>query len=240
MSLSKSELDKLRCMRTTQSRKGPEGRDRRDQVLLALRESSVASSIAYLARLLEIHPNTVRFHLDHLIERGLVEQVPAAPSGAGRPASMFQAVRRMDPGGPRGYRVLAEILSEGLASGKHPQRDAMALGRAWGATQAGSAVASKAPRSSVAVSQMVTRLDELGFAPERDRQSADDHIRIGLRHCPFLELAQSRPEVICSAHLGIMQGLAEGWQAPFIVERLDPLVEPDRCVVHLRAKAAAV
>ena len=83
--------------------------------------------------------------------------------------------------------------------------------------------------------RLVAVLDELGFAPEHDDLAADDHPRIGLRHCPFLELAQSRPEVICSAHLGVMRGLAEGWRAPFTVDRLDSFAEPDLCVVHLRS-----
>ncbi len=85
---------------------------------------------------------------------------------------------------------------------------------------------------------MVGVLDELGFAPEHDDLAAGDHLRIGLRHCPFLELAESLPEVICPAHLGVMQGLAEGWRAPFTVDRLDSFAEPDLCVVHLRSKDA--
>lgn len=144
----------------------------------------------------------------------------------------------MDPGGPRGYRVLAEILSQGLAAAEEPSVDAAAFGRAWGRAQAGPPGKRKAPRRSAAVGRMVAVLDELGFAPERDGLADGDHIRIGLRHCPFLELAESRPEVICPAHLGIMQGLAEGWRAPFTVDRLDPFAEPDLCVVHVRSKDA--
>ena len=190
-------------------------------------------SIAEVARLLEIHPNTVRFHLDRLVEHGLVEQVPVAPRGPGRPPSMFRTVARMDPGGPRDYRVVAEILSEGLAAGEQASERATTYGRAWGRAHAGPPDRQGAPRASVAVERMVALLDELGFAPERD-DTEGDHLRIGLRHCPFLELAESRPEVICPAHLGLMQGVAEGWQAPFTVDRLDPFVEPDLCHVHLR------
>ena len=172
------------------------------------------------------------------MERRLVEQVETAPRGPGRPASMFRAVRRMDPGGPRGYRVLAEILTQGLAAAEEPSVDATAVGRTWGRAQAGLSDRGKAPSRSAAVGWMVAFLGELGFAPERDGLAEDDHIRVGLRHCPFLELAESRPDVVCSAHLGAMQGLAEGWRAPFSVERLDPFVEPDLCLVHLRSKGA--
>ena len=81
---------------------------RRGEVLRALREATGTLSVAEVARQLEIHPNTVRFHLDHLVGRRLVEQVPTAPRGPGRPPSRFRAVPRMDPGGPRGYQVLAD------------------------------------------------------------------------------------------------------------------------------------
>lgn len=226
-------------MSRTQGRGQPEASDRRGQVLRVLREAPGALSIAEIARLLEVHPNTARFHVDHLIERGLAEQVPTAPRGPGRPASMFRAVPRMDPEGPRGYRVLAEILSQGLAAAEEPSFAATELGRAWGRAQAGLPGNRKAPGRSAAVGRMVAVLDELGFAPERGAPADEGHIRIGLRNCPFLELAEARPEVICPAHLGIMQGLAQGWRAPFTVERLDPFAEPDLCLVHLRSKDAA-
>lgn len=225
-------------MSPTPGRGQPETSDRRGQVLRAFRDAPGALSIAEVAQLLEIHPNTARFHVDHLIERGLVEQVRTAPRGPGRPASMFRAVPRMDPEGPRGYRVLAEILSQGLAAAEEPSVAATEFGRAWGRAQAGLPGNRKAPRRSTAVGRMVALLDKLGFAPERDGLAEGPQIRIGIRHCPFLELAESRPEVICPAHLGIMQGLAEGWRAPFTVARLDPFVEPDLCLVHLSAKTA--
>ena len=202
-------------------------------MLRALREATGTLSVAEVARQLEIHPNTVRFHLDHLVGRRLVEQVPTAPRGPGRPPSRFRAVPRMDPGGPRGYQVLAELLSHGLADAEQPSAQATAYGRAWGRAQAGPPGTEQAPSRSGAVRRLVAVLDELRFAPEDDGLAGDGPTRIGLRHCPFLELAESRPEVICAAHLGLMQGLAEGWRAPFTVDRLEPFVEPDLCLVHL-------
>jgi predicted ArsR family transcriptional regulator len=71
-------------------------------------------------------------------------------------------------------------------------------------------------------------LDEFGFAPER---SVSDQVR--LRHCPFLELAETRAAVVCPIHLGLMQGALESWQSPIGVDRLDAFVEPDLCLVHL-------
>ena len=79
-------------------------------------------------------------------------------------------------------------------------------------------------------------LDGLGFDPERRGTNGEQ--QIGLRHCPFLELAENRAGVVCSVHLGLMRGALETWGAPVAVERLDAFVEPDLCVAHLTGVGA--
>ena len=90
-----------------------ESAGRRREVLRLLRASTDPMSILAIADALNVHPNTVRFHLDVLVGDGQVEQVPPGRKGPGRPPLMFQAVRQMDRGGTRHYRLLAEVLSTG-------------------------------------------------------------------------------------------------------------------------------
>ena len=200
---------------------------RRVDVLSTLKVSAAPMTIAQIASELAVHANTVRFHLEHLEAAGQVERVQPHHRGPGRPPQLYRAVRRMDPAGPTHYRMLAEILANGLAADDDPAAKAREMGRAWGRTM---------PRSSEespdsAISALVQVLDDIGFAPE---PPADDQLR--LRHCPFLELAQTRASVVCPIHLGLMQGALESWQAPVSVERLDAFVEPDLCVAHLGPK----
>lgn len=75
------------------------------------------------------------------------------------------------------------------------------------------------------------------FAPER--RSSDGAQQVGLRHCPFLELAEGRPGVVCPVHLGLMRGALETWAAPVTVERLEAFAEPDLCLVHLASAEVA-
>jgi len=82
---------------------------------------------------------------------------------------------------------------------------------------------------------LVDLLAELAFAPKR--MSASD--RIGLRHCPFLELARVRSEVVCPVHLGLMREAVAGWDVPVSVEKLTPFAEPGLCVVQLAGVSAA-
>jgi hypothetical protein len=110
--------------------KQPPGR-RRD-VLRVLRAATSPMSIVAIAETLDVHPNTVRFHLDTLVSTGRVDQVAPDPKGPGRPALMFRATRRMDTGGPRHHRLLAEILATDLAGNRDAEAKALAAGHAWG------------------------------------------------------------------------------------------------------------
>lgn len=201
-------------------------RGRRRDVLMVLREADAPMSIAAIADQLGVHVNTVRFHLDALLEQQQIRRVTGARDKPGRPPQLFAAVGGMDPGGPRYYRLLAEALAESVASEAAPGVGTAAAGRKMGARLAAARldVADRTP-----VEKLVDLLDDLGFAPEPDSGDAE----IALRHCPFLELAQVRPEVICPIHLGLMQGAMAAWDAPVRVDGLHPFVEPDRCVAQL-------
>ena len=197
---------------------------RRRDVLASLRDAEGPLSITALAERLGVHVNTVRFHLDALVADGQVERVVVPPTKPGRPPQLFAAIRGMDPGGQRDYRLLAEALAESVARTADPVAVASAAGRVLG-TRIGES--RRAAAQQEPVGQLVELLDELGFAPETNGQE------IGLRHCPFLEIARVRPEVVCPVHLGLMQGATAAWGAPFTVEKLTPFVEADLCVAHL-------
>ena len=212
---------------------------RRREVLRLLRSSPAPMSIVAIADELGVHPNTVRFHLDSLVGDGQVEQVEPGRKGPGRPALMFQAVRQMDRGGTRHYRLLAEILTAALAAERDPRGKAMAAGRAWGRELDSSpeSLPTHARTAEVAIDHLVGVLDELGFAPERRTSNGEQ--QVGLRHCPFLELAETRASVVCPIHLGLMQGALQTWAAPVTVDRLEAFVEPDLCLAHITPVGAA-
>jgi predicted ArsR family transcriptional regulator len=231
---------------------------RRDEVLAVLRASAEPRSIAQIADQVQIHPNTVRFHLEALRRSGQVAQQLGRRVGPGRPPLLFRATHRMDPAGPTNYRLLAAVLATYLAENSTtPAATATELGRDWGPRLVDSANALR-PRSAparrgAALTRMVTTLVRLGFAPDSPSGARDTTIR--LRHCPFLGLVRpesgvvdgARPAhgeddatrhgyqtVICALHLGLMQGVFGAIRSPVTVDRLEPFVEPDLCVAHLR------
>ncbi|MEB3980042.1 helix-turn-helix domain-containing protein [Mycobacterium sp. 663a-19] len=212
----------------------PSGR-RRD-VLRVLVAARSPMSITAIAEVLGVHPNTVRFHLDTLVNHGRVEHVEPHRKRPGRPPLLFRAIRQMDAGGPRRYRLLAEILAMTVAAGRDPGATSLAAGRAWGRRLESPVPQGMAMGAAESVDHLVGVLDELGFAPER-RESGGEQ-RVGLRHCPFLEIAEARTDVVCPIHLGLMQGALESWQASLAVDRLDAFAEPDLCLAHLRPERA--
>ncbi|OBB85571.1 transcriptional regulator [Mycobacterium colombiense] len=216
-----------------------ESAGRRRAVMRLLRAQADPMSIAGIAAVLRVHPNTVRFHLDGLVADGQVENVELDRKGPGRPPLMFRAVRQMDRGGPRHYRLLAEILATAFATERDPGPKALAAGRAWGQKMDAELhpVPDGADGAEEAIAHLIDVLDELGFAPERRVSNGEQ--QVGLRHCPFLELAENASSVVCPVHLGLMQGAMETWGAPVSVDRLDPFVEPDLCLAHLTLQGAA-
>jgi predicted ArsR family transcriptional regulator len=203
--------------------------DRRQDVLAALRSAGAALTVVQIADRLGIHPNTVRFHLDKLVESGRVERLRTEPGRPGRPAFRFRMAPGMDTTGPRRYRLLAELLLAEVAHGRHPRARAEAAGRSWGAALGGPGDA----RTDDPLDRLASVLADLGFAPEPPEGTAP--ATIGLRHCPFLELVPVGPGLVCQVHLGLMRGALQAWSSAVTVDRLQPFAGPDRCVAHLAA-----
>jgi len=206
--------------------------DTRREVLDTLRSSRSAMSIVEIANRLSLHPNTVRFHLRRLVDDGRVDRVENTSGAPGRPALMFHAHVGMDPGGPRNYQLLAGTLAGLLGAGPDPRAKAIEAGRALGGrlTEDDAQAEALAPGTADrATDRLLELLDDLGFSPER---TSDGEGPIGLRHCPFLELVPEHAAVICSLHLGLMQGTLGALRAEVTVTRLEPFAEPDLCLAH--------
>ncbi len=74
-------------------------------------------------------------------------------------------------------------------------------------------------------------LEQIGFAPEAVADGAQHQIR--LRRCPFREVAENHPDVVCELHFGLMQGVLDQMRAPVTVDRLEPFAEPALCIAYL-------
>ena len=150
---------------------------------------------------LEIPRHTAKFHLDKLVDEGLL--VPEfrrlsgrTGPGAGRPAKLYRRVRkevnvtlprrRYDLAG----HVLADTLERIQAGTPLDQAIEAAAGNA-----ANIVVESWPPTESPDVERLTGVLAHLGYEPRPEGGSDDDGIR--LSNCPFQQLSDDHPGVIC-------------------------------------------
>jgi predicted ArsR family transcriptional regulator len=211
-------------------------------VLELLRSSDRPLGVGEVAQHIGLHQNTVRSHLELLVESGYALRRSEPPSGPGRPRVVYEAT--VAPDGERNYRLLAEVLAQHLlATSEHPGDAAVSAGRSWAGlaerhlreSDVPAAGAAAPISEEAALATVVRMLGDIGFAPELSA----DHTAINLHRCPFRELAESHPDVVCGAHLGMIQGALAELDAPVSATRLLPLVQPDLCIITLTRSAAA-
>ena len=171
-------------------------------VLESLRSGYRLMTVEAVAEAVGLSANTVRFHLDRLLREGLVTRQPARPDGPGRPHLVYRAVAAGAVDGDGAYRLLAELLAEGLVR-SGDARAALEAGRCWADRfveahdpSIGGNVG--AEEDVAAVARVVELLTDGGFAPEL----LADERTIALRSCPFMGLASKRADVVCAMHLG--------------------------------------
>jgi predicted ArsR family transcriptional regulator len=203
--------------------------DHRVVIVDALRAAPDGLDVRELGHRSGLHENTVRWHLGVLSDAGLIESSPAANGKPGRPRILY----RLRPGASAAssgdeHRLLATILTGTVAELADGQQRAEAAGRAWGRFL----VRRPSPLEHVgdadAVGEVARLLDEEGFAAEP--RGTDIH----MRRCPFHDLAETNPEIVCGVHRGLMAGALEALGSDLEVGGLDVFVQPDLCIAHLR------
>ncbi|MGW4567417.1 helix-turn-helix transcriptional regulator [Streptomyces sp. NPDC004561] len=215
---------------------------RRRAVLDVLRAAPAPLGVTETAERMGVHPNTVRFHLDALVADGLVERRNDAPSGPGRPRTVYTPRPGMDRGGTRGYLLLARMLLSRWAGAEpaEARAEAMETGREWGRFLVDPPPPYERPTAERSTDRLLALLDDLGFEPRPEggnEEAGRAPERIRLRHCPFLELAEEHGQLVCPLHLGLMQGALAGLGAPLTATGLEPFAEPDSCLAHLSETA---
>ncbi|MEP7036474.1 MAG: helix-turn-helix domain-containing protein [Actinomycetota bacterium] len=203
-------------------------------VLELLRSRVQPMGVGEVARRIGLHQNTVRSHLDLLVDAGYALRRTEPLRGPGRPRIVYEATP--SPEGGRNYQLLAEILAQHLlATSEHPGQEAAEGGRRWAGLpdqhQRGSQgeATSSSVSEELAIGTVVRMLGDIGFEPEL---SADSTF-IKLHRCPFRELAETNPEVVCGAHLGLIQGALAVLGSPVIATRLLAFVQPELCIATL-------
>jgi predicted ArsR family transcriptional regulator len=140
------------------------------------------------------------------------------------------------PAGRRRYRLLAEMLTSMIA-GVMPQpgEAAAEAGREWGRYLTEPPPPYQGLDAGQAVEKLTAVLETIGFAPEAVAQDGGYQVR--LHQCPFREVAERHQDVVCTLHLGLMQGVLAQLRAPVTADQLRPFAEPSVCIADLAGHA---
>lgn len=212
---------------------------RREVLLTLIRAPQDShSTVDTLAERLGVHPNSVRAALTALQGIGLVEVATESPSGRGRPAHRYAATvaarsmlaveaARAGVGGD--YRMLAEAFATHLARRRDAAGQAREVGGLWGLELMRRRPRSRRPASAASARHTVLGvLTDLGFGPE---VGPGDEVR--LRTCPILDSATTNPDVICSVHHGLVEGIRGALGRDEGTVGLEPFALPGACRLTL-------
>jgi len=202
--------------------------ERRVRILAELRGHPAGLDARELAQRLELHPNTIRWHLAVLADAGIVDSHPGERTTPGRPRVVFTVREGGAEDEGESYRLLATIVTGALAQVEGGAKRAEEAGRAWGRYLVDRPPPLTQIDDDAAVQQIIDLLEEHGFRPE----SVPGEIR--MHRCPFRDLAENTPSVVCGVHLGLISGALAELSSSVEVERLDAFVEPELCVARLR------
>ncbi|MFI5053534.1 MAG: helix-turn-helix transcriptional regulator [Acidimicrobiia bacterium] len=194
-----------------------------------LARSTAALSANDLAERLGIHANTVRLHLERLREVGLVDVEAVHRGTVGRPQHLY-FLSAGAPGlgfDPPAHALLAGLLAalaERVGADAH---EATETGRVWGSE------AGRRTRSRSCLRALEGELGRLGFEPALEAEPLSDgsgSARIEFLHCPFRELAEAYPELVCNLHRGLCEGVVDSVSGGR-VEEFSTLYDPEPCHV---------
>jgi predicted ArsR family transcriptional regulator len=179
------------------------GDNTRYAIYLELVRAPRPLATAEIAETLGLHPNTVRPHLERMREVGLLEVEVSTKQAVGRPQHLYTVAPGAPSLGlePAGSPLVARMLLRAAELAGVRAEEALEAGREQGEVDA--AAFQKAPSCREA---LVSRLDALGFDPQIDGTDDGETAVIGFAHCPFRELAEAMPELICSLHRGMVEG----------------------------------
>jgi predicted ArsR family transcriptional regulator len=167
------------------------------------------------------------FHLDKLVEAGLLEASfrrlgGRRGPGAGRPAKLYRRaggeVAASLP--PRTYETAAHLLAETV------EQAGADLELQSAARRAGQEAGRRLPAAGAGPG-IEEVLAARGYEPYRDGAA------LRLRNCPFANLAGEFPVLVCAMNLALVEGLLEGMGQRPGRAAMDPA--PGRCCVAVSA-----
>ena len=213
----------------------------RRALYLLVVQSSGEVSRDEAARGVRIARPLAAFHLDKLVERGLLQAsyrrlTKRRGPGAGRPAKLYRrSALQVDVSlPPRDYELAARLFASILAASASPATRARLrkTARDFGASLGREARRRTGNRSGsrALLQQLQSVLREHGYEPFR----APDGGAIRLRNCPFEALARDYRSLMCGTNRALLTGVVQGLNLAGYTAVLDR--QPGTCCVAFQPR----
>ena len=183
--------------------------------ILHLVQSRPERTIGELCEATGLHANTVREHLQRLIEGGYVIPSRENRTTRGRPRTLYSAATGT-PGAssPVARDKVAEAARRGDLMRRVLAEGDSGLGRA----------------ATYQLDALVEHLEESGFEPVLDEET----LTIELSPCPHAAGSPEHRPTLCRVHLGLMQGVLTHAGGPLAADSVRDPARPEDCTVQLR------
>jgi predicted ArsR family transcriptional regulator len=182
------------------------------------------------------------FHLDKLVDRGLLTFAYARPEGrsgpgAGRPSKVYRPSEvEVEVSIPeRRYDVIGKLLVDSILaeSGREARSEVAAKVAAEEGRRTGEAIRTelrmRPPGTERALATATQVLRERGYEPYPAEEGA-----LRLRSCPFHAIASHAPKLVCSMNRSFIEGIVRGLGNQTLEAGLEPT--PGECCVVLRPR----
>lgn len=200
---------------------------RRAEILALLRTARAPLAIQDIADTTTLHPNTVRNHLDRLVQAGLVDQVTEERETPGRPRSLFSvASTETTPQTPQaagastddsGFRDLTGILAASLTRAGNPAAQAVLAGQRWLQVLAVHDWPARPATIATATTDLIAVLNEMDLHPVLEAE--------GTAITFDLPVTQNRDAdadlVLLSVHVGMVERALERLDTPLAIAAVD-------------------
>jgi predicted ArsR family transcriptional regulator len=186
-----------------------------------------------------IQRSLAAFHLDKLVEAGLLETTfrrltGRTGPGAGRPSKLYRrsGAEHAVSLPPRQYDLAAELLAEAVEEADdRPARSTLLevahrFGHRVGADLR-SHLSSRAGRER-RLAAVMEALERYGYEPRREGAA----VRLG--NCPFHTLAEGHRNLVCGMNHALLEGVTEGVDGGALEARQDP--RPGECCVTVAVR----
>lgn len=217
------------------------GDNTRYAIYLELARSPRPLATAEIAATLGLHANTVRPQLEKMREVGLLQVEVDGRGGVGRPQHRYALAADAPSLGlePALFPLATKVLLQMAASAGLGATEAIEAAREQARSLSGSAVGSRS-----FVDMVSHQLSELGFDPTvvasepglehapGTGPAAPTQVTLVFGHCPFRELAEANPALICGLHQGLVEGMVAASRSGAGC-RFRSLVDRNPCQVDL-------